>query len=155
VDWIISSSIQSITPESHLAQLIERKWVFSPVSTLPNCTASTTHCYTYTTTPLLAHTYILSPPLPVLPIHYTLSAQKHLGTCLHPYRLHKPGALTNTSFFTPTLPTNVIKHKTSQITFVPHTNPRLLHFPKCLCDFLQIHFPIYEYPWAAQKMHHR
>lgn len=103
----------------------ERKeGLFSPVSTLPNCTATTTHCYTDTTTPVLARTYILSPPLSVPPIHYTLSAQKHLGTCLHPYRLHKPCALTNTSFFTPTLPTNIIKHKTSQITFVPHINPR-------------------------------
>lgn len=62
-------------------------------------------------------THSATPPS-LLPIHYTLSAQKHSGTRFHPYRLRIPHALTNTSFFTPALPTNVIKHETLQIILV-------------------------------------
>lgn len=66
-------------------------------------------------------THTAAPPSP-LPIHYTLSAQKHSGVHFHPQRLHIPRALTNTSFFTLSLPGNVIKHETSQIIFVLCTN---------------------------------
>lgn len=113
----------------------------SNIRMLSNCITITPHCCPHTRVSPLPHTCV-PPPLPsVLPIHYTLSAQKHLGTCLHPYRLHKPHALPSTSFFTPALPRNVIKHQTSPITFALHYQPK----PKCFCDvFHQARFPFIE-----------